>query len=87
MIPLNPGTDADDPRRCLECGKPVVRRRITALYCSGKCRERHNARKRQQTRYHAEEVMPAAGLTETRVQEANDANSARSTDCTPRNPP
>lgn len=41
---------AGPARHCLECGKPIVHRRVTALYCSGKCRERHNALKRRQAR-------------------------------------
>jgi predicted nucleic acid-binding Zn ribbon protein len=38
------------PRLCVECGKPIIYRRTTAFYCSGKCRELHNAHKRQQAR-------------------------------------
>jgi predicted nucleic acid-binding Zn ribbon protein len=46
---------------CVECGKPVMRRRSTALYCSGKCREIHNARKRRQARTEMKaEAQPAA---------------------------
>jgi predicted nucleic acid-binding Zn ribbon protein len=42
--------EEDNPRRCVECGKPILHRRVTALYCSGKCRELHNAQKRRQAR-------------------------------------
>jgi predicted nucleic acid-binding Zn ribbon protein len=42
---------ASNPRAsCIECGKLIVHRRTTALYCSGKCREIHNALKRRQAR-------------------------------------
>jgi predicted nucleic acid-binding Zn ribbon protein len=42
---------AGNPRAsCIECGNPIVHRRTTALYCSGKCRELYNARKRRQAR-------------------------------------
>jgi predicted nucleic acid-binding Zn ribbon protein len=57
-----PGT----ARGCVECGKPIVHRRVTALYCSGKCRELHNARKRRQARHATkEDVMRAAWVEET----------------------
>jgi predicted nucleic acid-binding Zn ribbon protein len=49
--------ESGDPRHCVECGKPIVHRRITALYCSGKCREIHNARKRRDARYEMTEAM------------------------------
>ena len=47
---MSAGAELGEPRRCLECGKPIVHRRVTALYCSGKCRELHNARRRRQAR-------------------------------------
>jgi predicted nucleic acid-binding Zn ribbon protein len=55
-------------RLCVECGKPIVNRRTTAFYCSGKCRELHNARKRQQARIALKDDAaqpPAASGTET----------------------
>src|SRR5215813_601787 len=52
------GAEANHPRHCLECGKPIVHRRITALYCSGKCREIHNAQKRRQARNNATGAPP-----------------------------
>jgi predicted nucleic acid-binding Zn ribbon protein len=48
---MNAFAAAADLRHCVECGKPIVHRRMTALYCSGKCRESYNARKRRQARY------------------------------------
>jgi predicted nucleic acid-binding Zn ribbon protein len=56
---------ASNPRHCLECGKPIVRRRITALYCSGKCREIHNAQKRRQARHDAMDAPPTISAPET----------------------
>jgi predicted nucleic acid-binding Zn ribbon protein len=56
-------------RLCVECGKPIMHRRTTAFYCSGKCRELHNARKRQQARVAlkdaVEPLAPAASGGET----------------------
>jgi hypothetical protein len=46
---MKSGTRESNTRHCLQCGKPIVHRRITALYCSGKCREIHNANKRRLT--------------------------------------
>jgi predicted nucleic acid-binding Zn ribbon protein len=57
---MSAGTD--QPRHCVECGKPVVHRRTTALYCSGKCRELYNARKRRRVRT---EMKEAAQVAET----------------------
>lgn len=42
--------ETGDARWCIECGKQILHRRMTALYCSGKCREIYNARKRRQAR-------------------------------------
>jgi predicted nucleic acid-binding Zn ribbon protein len=51
-------------RHCVACGKLIVHRRMTALYCSGKCREIHNARKRRDarrdTKNAAQPMSPAA---------------------------
>jgi predicted nucleic acid-binding Zn ribbon protein len=49
----------------MECGKPIVRRRTTALYCSGKCREIHNARKRRKTGDETQEAALGACAPET----------------------
>jgi hypothetical protein len=57
--------EEDNPRRCVECGKPILHRRVTALYCSGKCRELHNAQKRRQARYEAKDVTEAVCVQET----------------------
>jgi predicted nucleic acid-binding Zn ribbon protein len=59
------GTEASHPRHCIECGKPIIRRRITALYCSGKCREIHNAQKRRQTRHNMIDAAPTRSEPET----------------------
>jgi len=59
MLATESGTEAGNPRHCLECGKPIIHRRITALYCSGKCREIHNAQKRRQIRNDAKDNAPA----------------------------
>jgi predicted nucleic acid-binding Zn ribbon protein len=59
-------------RLCVECGKPIVHRRTTAFYCSGKCRELHNARKRQQTRN---------AMKEAAQQPRSLAASGMETDC------
>ena len=37
----------------------IVHRRTTALYCSGKCRELHNARKRREARELKNAAQPA----------------------------
>jgi predicted nucleic acid-binding Zn ribbon protein len=58
-------TEATHPRHCLECGKPIVHRRITALYCSGKCREIHNAQKRRQVRHDTIDTLPATSEPNT----------------------
>jgi predicted nucleic acid-binding Zn ribbon protein len=62
---MTAGAEEGTVRRCVECGKPIVHRRVTALYCSGKCRELHNARKRRQARHATKGVMEAAWVEET----------------------
>jgi predicted nucleic acid-binding Zn ribbon protein len=62
---MKAGEEEGAARRCVECGKPIVRRRVTALYCSGKCRELHNARKRRQARSETKDVVQAAWVEET----------------------
>jgi predicted nucleic acid-binding Zn ribbon protein len=57
---MNPGAGAGRTRHCVECGKPIVHRRMTALYCSGKCREIHNAGKRRQARHEMKNAAQAA---------------------------
>jgi len=64
MLAMKPGTEASDPRLCLQCGKRIVHRRVTALYCSGKCREIHNAQKRRQIRQDAKEAPPGISQPE-----------------------
>jgi predicted nucleic acid-binding Zn ribbon protein len=66
---MKPRTETGDPRRCIECEKPIVRRRTTALYCSGKCREIYNARKRRQARQEMKEAVQPAHAPETCVPE------------------
>jgi predicted nucleic acid-binding Zn ribbon protein len=56
---MKAGAEEAATRRCVECGKPIVHRRVTALYCSGKCRELHNALKRRQARHGTKEVTQA----------------------------
>jgi predicted nucleic acid-binding Zn ribbon protein len=46
------------PRHCVECGNPIVHRRKTAFYCSGKCREIHNVRKRREARFEMKNAAP-----------------------------
>ena len=58
---------SDSPRHCLECGKLIVHRRITAFYCSGKCREIHNAQRRRLAREEAKITLPP-----THTPEADD---------------
>jgi len=58
------GPKAGSPRHCLECGKLIAHRRITALYCSGKCREIHNAKKRRQAREEVKNGEPAASQSQ-----------------------
>jgi predicted nucleic acid-binding Zn ribbon protein len=62
---MKAGAQEGSARRCVECAKPIVHRRVTALYCSGKCRELHNARKRRQARDGTKGVMQAAWAEET----------------------
>jgi predicted nucleic acid-binding Zn ribbon protein len=62
---MKAGAEEGRPRRCVACGKPIVHRRVTALYCSGKCRELQNARKRRQARHETKDVMQAACVEET----------------------
>jgi Uncharacterized protein containing a Zn-ribbon (DUF2116) len=57
--------DGDTPRHCVKCGKPIVHRRVTALYCSGKCRELYNAHKRRQARSDTKDVTEAVCIEET----------------------
>jgi predicted nucleic acid-binding Zn ribbon protein len=45
-------------RHCAECGNPIIHRRRTAFYCSGKCREIHNVRKRREARYEMKNAAP-----------------------------
>jgi predicted nucleic acid-binding Zn ribbon protein len=59
------GVEASNARQCLQCGKLIVHRRITALYCSGKCREIHNAQKRRQVRDDTTAVSPGPCEPET----------------------
>jgi len=59
MLATKSGREASNLRYCLECGKPIVHRRITALYCSGKCREIHNAQKRRQVHNDTKDGPPA----------------------------
>jgi predicted nucleic acid-binding Zn ribbon protein len=56
---MKAGAKEAAPRPCVECGKPIVHRRVTALYCSGKCRELHNALKRRQARHETQEATEA----------------------------
>ena len=56
---MNSSAGAGDPRHCVACGKQIFHRRMTALYCSGKCREIHNARKRRQARSEMKEAARA----------------------------
>jgi predicted nucleic acid-binding Zn ribbon protein len=62
---MNADAGEGTARRCVECGKPIVHRRVTAFYCSGKCRELHNARKRREARHVPKDVMQAAWVEET----------------------
>jgi predicted nucleic acid-binding Zn ribbon protein len=62
---MSDGAAAGDPHHCVECGKPIVRRRTTALYCSGKCREIHNARKRRQARHEMKNAAQVVCAQET----------------------
>ena len=63
---MNAGAgEGNNPRYCVACGKPIVHRRVTALYCSGKCRELHNAQKRRKARHETKEVIEATGVAET----------------------
>jgi predicted nucleic acid-binding Zn ribbon protein len=34
-----------DPPHCVRCGQPIERKRKTAIYCSGSCRERASNRR------------------------------------------
>jgi predicted nucleic acid-binding Zn ribbon protein len=65
MFAMKPRAGASDPRQCLECGKLIVHRRITALYCSGKCREIHKAEKRRRVRGDMKDVPPGTCEPET----------------------
>jgi hypothetical protein len=67
MLAIESGTEASDPRQCLECGKLIVHRRVTALYCSGKCREIHNAQKRRQARHDTKNPQPPTCAREADV--------------------
>jgi predicted nucleic acid-binding Zn ribbon protein len=67
MLAVKPGVEASHPRQCLQCGKLIVHRRITALYCSGKCREIHNAHKRRRVRGDTKDVPSPACEPETSV--------------------
>lgn len=62
---MKPGAHVGGPRHCLECGKLIARRRVTAVYCSGKCREIHNAKKRRQAREDAKNGSLSAPDPET----------------------
>jgi predicted nucleic acid-binding Zn ribbon protein len=62
---MKAGAEEGVARRCVECTKPIVHRRVTALYCSGKCRELRNARKRRQARHATKDVMQATWVEET----------------------
>lgn len=62
---MNAGAEEGAQRHCVECGKQIVHRRVTALYCSGKCREMHNARKRRQARSETKDVLHAIPVEET----------------------
>jgi predicted nucleic acid-binding Zn ribbon protein len=55
---MKSGKKVSNLRHCLECGKPIIHRRITAVYCSGKCREVHNAKKRRLAHEDTEDVSP-----------------------------
>jgi predicted nucleic acid-binding Zn ribbon protein len=70
MFPIQPvlptaSDETGQPRHCVECGKPIIHRRTTALYCSGKCRENHNAGKRRQARSEMKEAAQALCTPET----------------------
>jgi predicted nucleic acid-binding Zn ribbon protein len=65
MMAMTSSATAGNLRHCLECGKPIIRRRITALYCSGKCREIHNAQKRRQVRHDTIDAAPPMREPET----------------------
>jgi predicted nucleic acid-binding Zn ribbon protein len=43
-------TKTGEPRRCLQCGKPILYRRSTAKYCTSKCNIIFNYRKRKAAR-------------------------------------
>jgi len=62
---MKSGTQASKPRHCLECGKPIIHRRSTAFYCSGKCREAYNANKRRLARENTKKTAPPADKSET----------------------
>src|SRR5215471_5800611 len=61
---MTSGAGDRNARHCLQCGKPIVHRRITAFYCSGKCREIHNAQRRRIAREEAKTDAPPTATPE-----------------------